>query len=87
MNFNIRKYYSFTHLSKIYDFKQNCLNTFETFTKSVEDKETKIAILLQTINTIFETPNTGFIKKEDKSQEKINIQELIKEILRNNNQN
>lgn len=56
----MKNYRAYKHNQVLNKHRHNALTTFETFTKSTEDQQTKNAILLEATHTIFGNQNTGY---------------------------
>ena len=85
LNFNLKKYNSFLHLSKIYKYKQNCLEIFDKLETYSDDVNLKNIILLQGTKTIFETPETGLLKVEKKNNGEVDLNILVQKLLKKDN--
>jgi hypothetical protein len=60
----MKNYRAYKHNQVLNKHRHNALTTFETFTKSTEDPQTKNAILLEATHTIFGNQNTGYNNAE-----------------------
>ena len=57
------------------------MNTFETFIKATEDKETKNAVLIQTTQAIFSPQHSGFTDKEKELSSSPQMVEIFRSVL------
>jgi len=77
----IKNYRSNRHNQIIYTHKVNALATFKLFRDAAEeDPTTKNAILIQAAQSIFSTPNTGYITKESDSDSSNKIIEIVRNL-------
>lgn len=76
-----RNYKAHKHNAVINLYKQNALQTFETFANAAgSDEQTKNAILLETTRAIFATPQTGYLDVDPENDSNNKIIEIIKSV-------
>jgi hypothetical protein len=56
----MKNYRAHKHNEVLNRHRHNALTTFETFTKSTDDPQTKNAVLLEATRSIFSNQNTGY---------------------------
>ena len=75
-----RNYASSKHNQVVNRHRQNALNSFETFAKGAQDKETKNAVLLQATQSIFSPQDTAFSKNDPPTAPGAQIIEIVRGI-------
>lgn len=75
-----RIYKAQQHNFVVNQHRHNALNTFETFVKATEDKDTKNAVLIKATESIFSPQHTGFSTLESEPSASPKILEIISAI-------
>jgi predicted XRE-type DNA-binding protein len=75
----MKNYRAYKHNEVLNKHRHNALMTFETFTKSTEDLQTKNAVLLEATHSIFGNQSTGYSSNEGSDSDLPNkVIEIIK---------
>lgn len=64
LGFSARQYSALRHNEVVTRHRQSALQTFETFVRATEDRETKDAVLLEATRSIFAGQPTGYLRHE-----------------------
>lgn len=82
----VKSYRANKHNEVLNKHRQNALDTFDAFVDAASsDEQTKNAVLLQTVQSIFCQQNTGYNEKEGDYPEHTKILEIIGSSVKNNN--
>jgi hypothetical protein len=77
----MKSYRAQKHNEVLNRHRQNALRTFETFSTSTDDAQTKNAVLLEVTHAIFGNQNTGYNSNESSDSDNPNkIIEIFKSV-------